>query len=224
MLKKRVTEKWKIRKNKNMEFLKEATRTLEMLFQKEVLGNFVQSILFAGGPGTFLFFIFLFFPKKNYTKIKKNHTAYQSNVGRQSHGHLGTRIPLSMQDEELIISNKILTESRVQNFRKMKHRRVRFTLSFPYETKYAMLKKIQNMMQRIIEKKDLATFDRCVFFEFGATALIFEIVYFVNSKEYTDFIHLHHVINMEIKERLEKESLEIAFPTQTVHVKNKSLF
>ncbi|MFH0776526.1 MAG: mechanosensitive ion channel family protein [Patescibacteria group bacterium] len=128
-----------------------------------------------------------------------------------------TRIT-TLQGEELVISNAELTSTRIKNFKKMKKRRIVFNLGVVYSTPLARLKKIPEIIQKIIEKIELAEFDRVHFFQFSDSSLNFEIVYFVKSREYLDYMNTQQTINFGIKEAFEKEKIEMAFPSQTVYL------
>ena len=54
--------------------------------------------------------------------------------------------------------------------------------------------------------------------EFGNFSLDFEVVYYLNSKEYNVYMDTQQDINLKIKEAFEKEKIEMAFPTQTIHL------
>ena len=61
-------------------------------------------------------------------------------------------------------------------------------------------------------------FDRAHFQKYGDFALIFEIVYYVLSADYADYMDIQQAVNLEIYEVFEKEGIEFAYPTQTVYV------
>jgi len=126
-----------------------------------------------------------------------------------------TRIT-TLQGEELVISNAELTSTRVKNFKRMRTRRAVFSFGVIYSTPTAKLKKIPEMIEKIIEKVELGDLDRVHFREFGDSALTFEVVYFVKTREYLDFMNTQQEINFAIKEAFEKEKIEMAFPTQTI--------
>ena len=133
-------------------------------------------------------------------------------------GLKSTRIK-TLQGEELVIPNKDLTGSRIQNFQKMKRRRDLFTLGIVYGTHPDKLDRIPKMIEKIISETELAEFDRCHLKEFGVSGLNYEVVYFVNSREYPIFIDKKQEINLKIYRKLKEEGIELAFPTQTVFVK-----
>jgi len=126
-----------------------------------------------------------------------------------------TRIT-TLQGEELVISNAELTSTRVKNFKRMRTRRAVFGFGVVYSTPLTKLKKIPEMVKKIIEKVELADLDRVHFQKFGDSALTFEVVYYVKTREYLDYMNTQQEINFAIKEVFEKEKIEMAFPTQTI--------
>ncbi len=129
-----------------------------------------------------------------------------------------TRIQ-TLVGEELVISNKELTNARVQNFKRMKRRRISFSFGVIYETDNKKLKKIPEMVKKIIDKQGLAESDRVHFSTFGDFALLFDVVYYVDSSDYLDYMNTQQAINFEIRDTFEKEGIEMAYPTQTVYVR-----
>jgi len=128
-----------------------------------------------------------------------------------------TRIQ-TLQGEELVISNKELTEARIHNYKKMKKRRIVFGFGVVYETSTEKLKKIPSIIKDIIDKIELADIDRVHFQKFGDFSLNFEVVYYLNSRDYNTYMDVQQEINLAIKERFEKEGIEMAYPTQTIFV------
>jgi len=128
-----------------------------------------------------------------------------------------TRIETIIGDE-LVVSNKELTESRVQNFKKMKRRRWDFSLGVAYHTPPEKLKRIPEIVKKIIDDAENAQFFRAHFFEFGESNLIFKISFFVESREYEIFLDTLHEINLQIAEIFDREKIEFAFPTRTIFV------
>jgi len=128
-----------------------------------------------------------------------------------------TRIT-ALRGEEIIASNKDLTSSRIMNFKKMDKRRISFEFGVVYNTDSEKLKKINEIVERIIDEVELADFDRCHFKNFGASSLDFEIVYFVKTGDYNKYMDIQQEINLKIFEEFGKEGIEFAYPTQTVHI------
>ena len=122
--------------------------------------------------------------------------------------------------EQLICSNKDLTDSRVHNFRRMERRRVAFTIGVVYNTPAEQLRKIPELIKSIIESIEGATFDRSHFSGFGDFSLKFESVFFIAGPDYVEYMNRQQNMFMQIFEAFEREGIEFAFPTQTLYAGN----
>jgi len=130
-------------------------------------------------------------------------------------GIKSTRIQ-SLWGEEIVISNKELTETRVRNYKKLKKRRIEFAFGVTYETPTEKLQKIPNMVKDIITQVESAQLDRVHFQKFGDFSLVFDVVYYVLTPDYNKYMDIQQQINFALKERFEKEGIEFAYPTQTI--------
>jgi small-conductance mechanosensitive channel len=131
-----------------------------------------------------------------------------------------TRIK-SISGEQIVISNSNLTSSRLHNFRRMEQRRAIFTLGVVYGTPLDKLKKIPDLITQIIVAEPLTTPDRVHFAAYGDFSLNFEVVFFVQSSDYKQFMDIVQDVNFKIYEAFEKEGIEFAYPTQTIHLKKE---
>lgn len=122
--------------------------------------------------------------------------------------------------EQVICSNKDLTDSRVHNFRRMITRRVVFNLRVVYQTPVVQVKKIPAMIKELAEAIPGITFDRCHLSVLGDFSLNFETVYFVDGADYNGYMDLQQKIYLAILERFEQEKIEFAYPTQRVFANN----
>ena len=132
--------------------------------------------------------------------------------------HLGvktTRIG-SLGGEQIIMSNKDLTDSRVRNYKRMEKRRVLFRLGVTYQTPFAKLQEIPEIIAGVIRGVEDTVFDRAHFFSYGDFSLVFEVVYYVTSNDYTKYMNIQQEINLRIHEEFEKRKIEFAYPTQTL--------
>lgn len=124
----------------------------------------------------------------------------------------------SLSGELIIFSNTDLLRSRVRNYKRMQERRILFTLDVEYGTPADTVARIPAMVREIIESEEMTRFDRAHFKAYGASSLVFEFVYYVLSREYTDYMDVQQRINLAIYRRFESDGIAFAFPTQTVHV------
>ena len=143
-------------------------------------------------------------------------------LGSVEHIGLKTTRLRSLSGEQLVMSNSDLLKSRIRNFKRMYERRVVFGLGVIYQTPLDKLKKIPEMIKTIIEKQESVRFDRAHFKEYGNFSLNFEVVYWVKSPDYNVYMNIQQAINLEIFKQFEENSIEFAYPTQTLFVDKKS--
>ena len=124
----------------------------------------------------------------------------------------------SLQGEEIVISNQELTSAQIQNFKKLKKRRVVLELGLEYNTSAEELKSIPEIIKNIFTDIKNTEFDRSHFKSFGDSALIFETVYYVTSSDYTDYMDAQQEVNLAIVHAFAQHGLNLAFPTTTVHI------
>ncbi len=122
--------------------------------------------------------------------------------------------------EQLICSNKDLTDSRVRNFKRMEKRRVDFNIGVIYGTPLEQIKKIPLIIKEIIESKSNVQFERSHFSGFGDFSLNFETIYYILRPDFTEYMDSQQKINVELLEAFEKEKIQFAFPTQTLYAGN----
>jgi len=128
-----------------------------------------------------------------------------------------TRV-MSLGGEQLVFSNTDLTSSRIRNYKRMQRRRVLFKFGVLYQTSHAKLKRIPEIVRGIIMKVKDAKFDRAHFSKFGDFSLDFEVVHYVLTGDYNKYMDIQQEINLAITEEFEKEGIEFAYPTQTIHL------
>ena len=129
----------------------------------------------------------------------------------------------SLGGEQLVFSNSDLTASRIRNYKRMAKRRVVFNFGVEYATKEDKLKNIPSMVKRIIGEIEDVTCDRVHFQKFGDSSLCFEVVYYVLSSDYNKYMDSQERINFKIFSKFNKEGINFAFPTQTIHVKEHNI-
>ena len=124
----------------------------------------------------------------------------------------------SLGGEQLIFSNSDLTSSRIKNYKRMKERRVVFSLGVVYHTPVEKVKAISPMIKRVIDEHQDARFDRAHFKSFGDFALIYEVVYYVLRPDYNTYMDLQQSMNVRLIEEFQEAGIEFAYPTQQLYV------
>lgn len=134
--------------------------------------------------------------------------------------HIGiksTRIQ-ALSGEMLTIANQDLTKSRIQNFALMEDRRVVLTFGVMYDTPLDTLRAVPEWVRALFEGREDVRFDRAHFKDFGDSALMFEVVYYVIGSDYVKYMDAQQSINFGLMERLQAEGVSFAYPTRTVHI------
>jgi small-conductance mechanosensitive channel len=139
-------------------------------------------------------------------------------VGAVEYIGLKTTRVRSLGGEQLVFSNKDLTDSRIHNYKKMERRRVVFKLGVIYQTKAEVLEEIPKIVRSIIEGEQDTVFDRGHFASYGDFSLNFEFVYYVIGADYNKYMDIQQDINLKIYREFEQRGIEFAYPTQTIFV------
>lgn len=140
-------------------------------------------------------------------------------LGTVEHVGIKTTRLRSLSGEEMIFSNKFLTDVRVHNYKKMERRRVVFNLNVSYDTPEEQLRAIPAMVESFIRAQEGVEFDRGHFASFRDTGLYFEFVYYVLSSDYTRYMNIQQAINLEIYRAFQRQGIAFSFPTQTLQLR-----
>jgi small-conductance mechanosensitive channel len=134
-------------------------------------------------------------------------------------GLKSTRIK-SLKGDEMIVSNKKLTESVLHNYKKMEKRRAEFEISVDPKTSVAKLKKGKEIISKIIEDIDDTEFNRVHLKTFNGNSWTYIAVYFVTSSKYEKYMDAQEGINLEIRKVFDKEKIKFATDTQKIILKD----
>jgi small-conductance mechanosensitive channel len=125
----------------------------------------------------------------------------------------------SVNGEMLIFSNTDLTSSRLQNYKSLEKRRVLFTLAVTYDTPLEKLEQIPGILSGLFaDLSDTVEFGRAHFTSYGAYSLNFEVVYYILGSDYLLYLDTHQKVNFRIRAAFDEAGIDMAFPTQTLHV------
>lgn len=126
----------------------------------------------------------------------------------------------SLSGEQIIFSNGDLLKARIRNYKRMVERRVLFAFGVTYQTSAEKLECIPDTVREIVEAQPKARFDRAHFKGFGDSSLDFEVVYYVNDRDYNVYMDTQQAINLALVRRFEADGIEFAYPTRTLYVVN----
>lgn len=116
----------------------------------------------------------------------------------------------ALQGEEIVFSNKELTESRIHNYGRMSRRRVEFRFGVELDTSLGKIKKLNGLIKKSLEKIKDITVDRIHFKSLGDYSFIFEVVYFLPTGDYNTYMDIQQEINYSILEILAENDVKFS--------------
>jgi len=129
----------------------------------------------------------------------------------------------TLDGTQLIIPNAEIAKSVIENVSKEKARKVKLNIGIEYGTSQKKIIEAEKIVHDVVAKHKL-TEDESIaaLSEFGDSALIISIIYWVKEANVDKLMEIKNDINLAIKDKFEKAGISIAFPTRTVHlVQNK---
>ena len=129
----------------------------------------------------------------------------------------------SLRGEIVVINNSKLTSSNIENFATMQQRRMIYSIGVTYHTTADQIQSIPTTIQTIIENTNHTIFNRCHFTTFGDYSLNFEIVYYIDNRDYTLAMDIQQSINLSIMRKFEEQGIEFAFPSQTLYLEGNGI-
>ena len=128
----------------------------------------------------------------------------------------------SLRGEAVVMNNSALTHTTLLNFADMKSRRMIYSLRVTYSTSVEQMKAIPAWVEQIIDVIPNTSFDRCHFTEFGDSSLKLELVYYIDTNDYTTALNAQQAVNLGIMDCFAKEGIEFALPSRTLYLDSDS--
>lgn len=151
--------------------------------------------------------------------VKHDFIRFNDNLGEVQKIGLKTTRLRSLSGEQLIIGNDQLLAQEIRNYRRMSERRIVFTVGVLYQTPHAKLEKIPGMIRQIVEAQEgMTRFDRSHLSAFADSSINFETVYFVQSRDYNDYMDVQQKIYLALHKTFEQEGIDFAYPTRTLWI------
>ncbi|MFP4514980.1 MAG: mechanosensitive ion channel family protein [Parcubacteria group bacterium] len=132
-------------------------------------------------------------------------------------GFKTTRIT-ALGGEEVVVANSSLTSQKIHNYKKMEKRRISVNFGVVYSTSQEKMKRIPEIVKNIVDSIKDIDFDRVHFKKFADSSLLFELIYYVDTDDYNAYMDHNQELHLEMKKQFENEKIEMAFPTQTIHL------
>jgi len=140
--------------------------------------------------------------------------------GTVKHIGLKTTRLTSLTGEELVFTNSNLLKNSIHNYKKMRERRIVYTLGVEFATPLEKLRRISDIVRDIFSGIPHARLDRVHFSNINQSTLDFEIAYYVRGSDYNTYMDVQQAFNFAIIEQFTKEGIQFAYPTQTLQIQN----
>ncbi len=119
------------------------------------------------------------------------------------------------------IPNSTVANALIDNLQARPTRRTTFTIGVTYDTSSEKLERAVAILRDVMERHSGTETSRAHFKSYGESSLILDVAHWCKYLDYSQYLACIEEINFEIKRRFEHEGIEMAYPTQTVHVVNK---
>lgn len=131
-----------------------------------------------------------------------------------------TRIQ-TLEGRNVYVPNSMFTDSIVENVSQEWARKVSMTIGLVYDTNAEGMKKAKEIIKKSIMKQEDIDKEQVhiAFTSFGDFSKNILVIYWITKPGFANIIKVQDEINMDIMVGLEKASIDMAFPTQTIELK-----
>ncbi len=124
----------------------------------------------------------------------------------------------------VIIPNKKMIDSPLENLTLRNLRRVEFNISLPYSTKPDVMKKISFQIKEFINDHSKTSNDTIVVFNaFSASSLDIKVLYYIEIMEYEIYMEIKDEINYKVMDFVLANGANFAYPTTTIYHEDKNV-
>lgn len=122
----------------------------------------------------------------------------------------------------ITVPNMLFTSTSINNWSRMKKRRIKMTVGVTYSTKPDQMDVLVNRIRQIIsdDEKILNDFFLVNFDNFGPSSLDVFIYCFTVSTVWAEFLQAKQELMLKIMHAVKDLELSFAFPTQSIHVES----
>ena len=118
----------------------------------------------------------------------------------------------------LSIPNKTVGNATITNVAQRPSIRTVMNLGLTYDTPADKVKRALQLLEEIYRADPMTKDVIITFNKLGDSALNIEVVHFWNATDQRAYLQGLQVLNLRVKEAFDREAIEFAFPTHTIHV------
>jgi len=121
---------------------------------------------------------------------------------------------------QLTVPNSIIAKEIVNNWSRMKKRRIKMTIGVTYDTTPEQMEELLRRIETMLKEDEGVNQDYMLvkFTDFGPSSLDVFLYYFSKSTVWKEYLEVRQRINLGIMKIVDDMGLEFAFPTQTIHI------
>ena len=121
---------------------------------------------------------------------------------------------------QLTVPNSFIAKEIVNNWSRMKKRRIKMIVGVTYDTKPEQMRELLKRIEKVLQDDEGVNQDYMLvkFTDLGPSSLDIFLYYFSKSTGWKEYLELRERINLKIMEIVDEMGLEFAFPTQTIHI------
>jgi MscS family membrane protein len=123
-------------------------------------------------------------------------------------------------NSQITVPNSKWTTSSINNWSRMKKRRISTTIGLTYDTKPEQMEAIVEKIKELIKNDEGLRDDFFLvnFNAFGASSMDVFIYCFTHTTNWAEFLKVQERFFLNIAREVQKAGLDFAFPTQTLHL------
>jgi small-conductance mechanosensitive channel len=140
---------------------------------------------------------------------------FGTTTGTVSAIGLKTTRLVSVGGEEIVIANAKLLDQQIQNWARLRRRRVLMIFGIVYQTPPELLARVGLEVKEIVEAQPLASFDHCQPFQFSPSSIDYELVFYIESATGEDHVNTRAAVMLAILRKFAELGIRFAYPAQT---------
>lgn len=126
----------------------------------------------------------------------------------------------TFSNAQLTIPNASFTTNPINNWSRMKKRRIKMTVGLTYDTTPDKMRQAVGAIRRIIKNDDRLHQDFYLvnFYDFGPSSLDIFCYFFTRTTNWAEHMQVRQEFMLQVMEAMQGLKLDFAFPTTTVHL------
>lgn len=129
----------------------------------------------------------------------------------------------TLENSVLHIPNSEMSVAAIINYGEIEKRRYYAKLALEFDTKLEKVKNVKNKIWEMLLKRDDIEKDSIMinFQEISDHGMELIVIAYINRTNYSEYLEIKEQINYGIMAILASENVELAYNTQTIHIKNR---